>query len=57
MRGRGGHNHFMTKMWKKKKKLMMLKGNLDEDGVPIKSGPGKCLLKAVLRMIYPCKIF
>ncbi|XP_062619974.1 lethal(3)malignant brain tumor-like protein 3 isoform X1 [Saccostrea cucullata] len=41
MRGRGGHSQFMSKMWKKKKKLMMLKGNLDEDGVPIKTGPGR----------------
>lgn len=38
--GRGGHNHFMSKMWKKKK-LMAMKGALDEDGVPIKTGPGK----------------
>uniref|UniRef100_K1R8F5 Lethal(3)malignant brain tumor-like protein 1 n=1 Tax=Magallana gigas TaxID=29159 RepID=K1R8F5_MAGGI len=30
--GRGGHNHFMSKMWKKKKKLMAMKGALDEDG-------------------------
>lgn len=41
--GRGGHNHFMSKMWKKKKKLMAMKGALDEDGVPIKTGPGKNL--------------
>lgn len=41
MRGRGGHNHFMSKIWKKKKKLMAMKGALDEDGVPIKSGPGR----------------
>lgn len=31
----------MSKMWKKKKKLMAMKGALDEDGVPIKTGPGR----------------
>lgn len=42
--GRGGYNYFMFKMWKKKKKLMVMKGVLDEDGVLIKIGLGKNLL-------------
>ena len=49
--GRGGHNHFMSKMWKKKKKLMAMKGALDEEGVPIKSGPGKKMPQHVCLLI------